>query len=97
MVKPMLLNKFVNSVKITLVDNEKIINNYQEIAQILNDFFSNIIENLNIPQKNHTDSTIDNVRDRTLKAILKCSKHPSILTIKRKTKSDYERTRSFSN
>ena len=50
-VKPMLSNKFVISEKITLVDNEKIINNDKKIAKALNDFFSNIIKNLNIPQK----------------------------------------------
>ena len=43
-VKPILSNKFVNSEKITLVDNEKIITNDKEIAKVLNDFFSNIIE-----------------------------------------------------
>ena len=87
MVKPMLSNKFVNSETITLVHNEKIITNDKEIAKLLNDFFSNIIETLNIPQKNHTDSINENVRDPTLKAILKYCKHPSILGIKRKIES----------
>ena len=82
-VKPMLSNKFVSSEKITLVDNEKIITNDKEV----NDFFSNIIKTLNIPQKNHTDSIIENVRDPILKAISKNCKHPSILAIKRKIKN----------
>ena len=122
----MLSNKFVYSEKITLVNDEKTIANDKEIADVLNDFFSNIIKNLNTPQKNHTDSIIENVRDlkllsanptkwpntlkqfvgnlptnclsefdhfvglalKGLKAILKYRKHPSILPIKRKTKSD---------
>ena len=50
--------------------------------------FSQTIKNLNISQKNHTDSIIENVRDPTLKTILKYRKHPSILAIKRKTKSN---------
>ena len=83
----MLSNKFVNNEKITLVDNEKIITNDKEIAKVLNDFFSNIIKTLNIPKKDHTDSIVENVRDPTLKAILKYRKHPSILAIKRKLKS----------
>ena len=58
-----------------------------EIAKVLNDLFSNIIESLNISQKNHTDSITENVRDPTLKAILKYRKHPSTLEIKRKIKS----------
>ena len=87
MVKPVLSNNFVNNEKITLVDNEKSIVNDKEIAKVLNDFFSNIIKTLNIPKKDHTDSIVENVRDPTLKAILKYRKHPSILAIKRKLKS----------
>ena len=86
-VKPMLSNKFVNNEKITLVDNEKIITNDKEIAKVLNDFFSNIIKTLNIPKKDHTDSIVENVRDPTLKAILKYRKHLSILIIKGRIKS----------
>ena len=86
-VKSMLSNKFVNSEKITLVDNEKIITNGKEIAKVLNDFFSNIIKTLDIPKKDHIDSVIENIRDPTLKAKLKYRKHPSILAIKRWIKS----------
>ena len=42
-VKPMFSNKFVNSEKIALVDDDKIITNNKEIAKVLNNFFSNII------------------------------------------------------
>ena len=38
MVKPMLSYKFVNSEKISLVDNEKITINDKEIAKVLSDF-----------------------------------------------------------
>ena len=86
-VKPMHSNKFVNNEKITLVDNEKIITNDKEIAKVLNEFFSNIIKTLNIPKKDHIDSIVENVRDPTLKAILKYCKYPSILAIKRGIKS----------
>ena len=51
----MLSNKFVNNEKINLVDNEKITTNDEEIPNVLNDFFSNIIKNLNIPQENCAD------------------------------------------
>ena len=84
---PMLSNKFLNNEKITLVDNEKIITNDKEIAKVLNDFFSNIIKTLNILKKDHTDSIVQNVRNPTLKAILKYLKHPSILAIKRRINS----------
>ena len=52
----MLSNKFVNNEKITLVDNEKIITNDKEVAKVLNEFFSNIIKTLSIPNKDHIDS-----------------------------------------
>ena len=54
----MLSNKSVNRKKITIVDNEQIITNDRRIAKVLNDFFSNIFETVNIPQKNHTNSII---------------------------------------
>ena len=86
-VKPMLSNKFVNNEKITLVYNEKITTNDKEIAKVLNGFFPNIIKTLNILKKDHTDSIVQNVRNPTLKAILKYLKHPSILAIKRRINS----------
>ena len=38
-----LSNKFVNSEKITLVDNAKIITNDKETAKFLNDFFLKLV------------------------------------------------------
>ena len=70
-VKPMLSNKFVNSEKITLIDNEKIITNDKEIAKVLHDFFSNIIKILNMPKKNHTDSIIEVRNSRVTKSCYK--------------------------
>ena len=79
----MLSNKFVNSEKIKLVDNKKVTTNDKGMTKVLNVFFSNIIKTLNVP-KNHTDSITEDIRDPTLKAMLKYRKHPSILAIKRK-------------
>ena len=56
--------------KISLVDNDKIITNETEIAIVMSDFFSNIMKNLNISEKIIL-ALIENVRDPTLKAILK--------------------------
>ena len=79
----MLSNKFVNSEKIKLVDNKKVTTNDKGMTKVLNVFFSNIIKTLNVP-KNHTDSITEDIRDPTLKAMLKYRKRPSILAIKRK-------------
>ena len=62
----MLSNKSANSDKILLVHNEKIITNDKDIAKVLSDFFSNIIKNLNISDKNHNVSIIKNARDYPL-------------------------------
>ena len=83
----MLSNKSVNNEKITLVYHEKITTNDKEIAKVLKGFFPNIIKTLNILKKDRTDSIVQNVRNPTLKAILKYLKHPSILAIKRRIKS----------
>ena len=62
-------------------NNDKNIPNDKNIAKVLSRFFSNVIKILNVPEKRHTDSIIENVRDPTLEAMLKYRKHPSILTI----------------
>ena len=51
-------------------------------AEIFNNFFGNIVKNLNIFQYSDFDPIIVNVKDPTLKAILKYEKHLSILPIK---------------
>ena len=53
-------------------------------AEIFNNFFGNIVKNLNIFQYSDFDPIIENVKDPTLKAILKYEKHPSILAIRTK-------------
>ena len=64
-------------------NNEKNIPNDKNIAKVLNRFFSNVIKILTVPEKRHTDSIIENVRDPTLEAMVKYCKHPSILAIKK--------------
>ena len=51
-VKPLLSNKIVSNEKITLVEGKKINKTNQANAKMLNNFFSNIIKNLEIPQYN---------------------------------------------
>ena len=43
----------------------------KETAEVFNDFFGNIIKNLNIPQYSDFNPIIEKVEDPTLKAILK--------------------------
>ena len=50
-----------------------------ETAEVLNKFFSNIVNNLEISKYSKYESFIDNIEDQTLRAILKYKNHPSII------------------
>ena len=54
-VKPFLSGKTGNSAKITLVENNEIVNNEDKIAEIFNTYFTNIVSKLKIPLYQDTD------------------------------------------
>ena len=80
--KALLSKKFNVKERISLVENGEILRN--EKTEVFNNFFGNIVKNLNIPQYSDFDPVIENVKDPTLKAILKYKKHSSILAIRTK-------------
>ena len=81
-VKPFLSDKIVAKNKINLTENGELIKTDVETAEILNDFFfSNIIQNLDITRYSNNEPFLDNIKDSTMKAILKYRNHPSIITI----------------
>ena len=86
-VKPLLSNKVVYNERITLVEDDKIIENDKNTASILNEFFSNIITTLGISQYNETKPVSHNIGDPLMKAIMKYRFHPSIVAIKKNCKS----------
>ena len=57
-----------------------------ETTEALNKFFSNIVNNLEIPKSSKYESFIDNTEHQTLRAILKYKNHPSIFAIENKFK-----------
>ena len=67
-----------------MIENGEIVKTEEGTAEVFNNFFGSIVKNLNISQYSDFDPIIENVRDPTLKAILKYKKHPSILAIKTK-------------
>ena len=70
--------------KITLVKNEEVISDDVEVANTLNNYFSNVVKNSKIPEKFVTDSLPQSLsRHPTLIAILKYKNHPSMRAIKR--------------
>ena len=66
-VKPLLSNKVVSNEKIILVENNKIVENDKKSATVLNNFFSNIIKSLGIPQYNDAEPVGQNISDPALK------------------------------
>ena len=76
--KPLLSHESFAKEQINLVEKGEILKADLEIAETLNTFFENIVKNLAIEYSNF-DHVINNVKDSTLRAILKYKDHPSIL------------------
>ena len=69
---------------IRLSQNGEILETEKGTAEVFNNIFGNILKNHNISQYSDLDPILENVKDPTLKAILKYKKHPSILPIRTK-------------
>ena len=65
-------------------ENGETVRTEKETGETFENFFGNIVKNLNISHYSDFDHIIENVKDPTLKAILKYEKHPSILAIRTK-------------
>ena len=82
-VKPMLSKKLKSNERITLIENDEIFKTEKGTAKVLNAFFSNIVQNLDIQQYNVDDPICENIYDPFLKAIVRYRSHPSIVTIRK--------------
>ena len=80
---------FPERINLTEEENNSLLSNCSEVAKNLNNFFVNAAKNLNIPIYENFNSLAENP---TLKAIVKCRKHPSILDIV----SEYKNKANFS-
>ena len=79
----MLSKKIKSNERITLIENDEIIKTEKGTAKVLNAFFSNIVQNLDIQQYNVDDPICENINDPLLKAIVRYRNHPSIVAIKK--------------
>ena len=80
-ITPFLSDKVLPTERITLIENDKIVNNDNETDNIMNTFFSNIsntVINLNVPEHHEYEGISRNISDPILKAITKYKNHPSI-------------------
>ena len=78
----------------TFIENNNI--EYDEkTATVLNNFFSNVITSLNIPQCNESEPVSQNINDSLIAEIIKYRFHPRIIATKDKCNSDLHFNFSF--
>ena len=82
--KPLFSDKSISVDKINLTENGEYVKTEMETAEVFNNFFSNTVKNIKIPQYSNFDTIAQNIEDPTLKTIVKHKNHPSIYTIQAK-------------
>ena len=75
--KPFLSDKIIAKEKITLIEENEIVSNDKNTAQVLNTFFSNIVGSLNIPEYITNGPISDNITDFIIKLIVKYRNIPA--------------------
>ena len=80
-VKPFLSDKIVSGEKVTLIEEDGIVERDINTAQILNTFFSNMVNNLKIAKYANCDPISENINDPVIKSIIKYRNHSSMLKI----------------
>ena len=81
-VKPLFSDKTKSNEKITLVEDETVATQDEKSAELLNLFFSSVVENLKIPEFSDTNPLAEKFSKSTLKAILKYKNHQNIVVIR---------------
>ena len=56
---------------ITLVENEETVSDNKEISETLNNFFSEVVTNLNIPQYRDPTVNVDDIEDPVARTVEK--------------------------
>ena len=82
-VKSSFSDKSNNFESITLVENDSIVCNDNEVANIFNEYFSNLVEGLNLHVPENLVNHYCKGEDPISSAILKYQNHPSITAIKK--------------
>ena len=77
-VKPLFSDKIQASSKITLLENQVVVTDAKEVAEIFNEYFVNITDSLGIIQPKDALTPTDGLHDPVEIAIKKYSSHPSI-------------------
>ena len=83
-VKPLFTEKNARSNKITLVEDNSILENNDKIAETFNNFLTSAVSNLNILLFVDPSVEIDNIEDPILRIIEQYKNHPSLVAINEK-------------
>ena len=78
-----------------IIEENEIVSNDENTAQVLNTFFSNIEGSLNIPEFVTNDTISDNISDPIIKLIVKYRKQSSILARREVCKERKEKHADF--
>ena len=78
-VKRFLSDKVSGKNKNHLIENKKLVKTDLETAEVLNNLFSNIVQNLDISSHSNGKPYANCIKDPIVKAILKYRKHASIV------------------
>ena len=87
---PLISSKGKGNQKITLVDNDEIISDDKQIADLFSDFFVETVASLDIEDNEALLNNVDHLSDPVQKALLKFKDHPSIREIKKNVCVDSE-------
>ena len=82
-IKPLFSEKSSTRSKITLVEQDLILDKTDNVAEVLNNFFTNAVSNLNIPEYHHKSVNIDHIEHPIARSIEQYKNHPSIVAIKK--------------
>ena len=85
-IKPSFSDKIMPRDRINLSEKGELVETELETAEVVNRFFSNIVNNLEISKYSKNKSFIDNIEDQILRAFFKYENRPSVIAIQNKFK-----------
>ena len=88
-IKSFLYKKGSTHNKITLVQQDLILDKNDNVAEVLNKFFINIVSSLNFPKYHDKSVNMNHIEDPIATSIEQYKNHPSIVAIKSKTTNKY--------
>ena len=87
----------MSSEMVTLDEGTKILKSDKETAKVLNNFFSDIVQNLKIPEYKEQDQISASISDSVMRAVVKYRVHHSIIALKENCNSNTPFNFSFVN